>query len=145
MDNDVEVGLAWNYTAEHGISSVAGSWMFIPSGQDQMSKNAAFVFAQYLSSADVNLEWAKFSSYLATHKSTIADDAKMADIYEALPEMKMVYENSDNYIEKIKTPYFSKAMKPFMEAINQIILEGADFDETWNGMLEEVNYILAGN
>ncbi len=145
VDNDFEVGLAWNYTAEHGISSVAGSWMFIPSGQDQMSKNAAFVFAQYLSSADVNLEWAKFSSYLATHKSTIADDAKMADIYEALPEMKMVYENSDNYIEKIKTPYFSKAMKPFMEAINQIILEGADFDETWNGMLEEVNYILAGN
>ncbi len=144
-DNDFEVGLAWNYTGEHGISSVAGSLMFIPSGLDQESKNAAFVFAKYLSSPDVNLEWAKFSSYLATHKSTIADESKMAEIYEALPEMKMVYENSDNYIEKIKTPYFSKAMKPFMEAINQIILEGADFDETWNNMLEEVNYVLAGN
>ena len=36
-------------------------------------------------------------------------------------------------------------MKPFMEAINQIILENADFDETWNNMLEEVNYVLAGN
>lgn len=145
VDNEFEVGLAWNYTAEKGISSVAGSLMFIPSGLDQASKNAAFVFAKYLSDADVNLEWAKFSSYLATHKSTITDEAKMGEIYEALPEMKMVYENYDNYIEKPKTTYFSKAMKPYMEAISQIILEDADFDETWAGMLEEVNYVLAGN
>lgn len=143
--SDFEIGLGWNYTGEKGISSVAGSCMFIPAELDQMSKNAAFQFAKFLSSAEENLEWAKYSSYLVTHKSTIADEGKMEEIYEALPEMKMVYENSDNYVKKVQTPYFSKAMKPFMEAINQIILEDADFDETWNAMLDEVNYVLAGN
>ena len=144
-EEDFYVGMAWNYMGEHNISSVAGSCMFIPAQLDQMSKNAAFLFAQYLSSPDINFEWAKYSSYLATHKSTIADEAKMEEIYKALPEMRMVYANSDHYIEKIKTPYFTKAMKPFMEAINQIILEDADFDEAWNHMLDEVNYVLAGN
>lgn len=142
---DFEVGLGWNYTGEKGISSTSGSCMFIPAEQDQMHKNAAFQFIKFLSSAEENFEWAKYSSYLVTHKSVVADDTKMEEIYQALPEMKKIYGNTENYIRKVQSPYYNKAMKPFMEAISQIILENADFESTWSSMIENVNYILAGN
>lgn len=145
ITDDFDVAVGWNYMGEKNISSVAGSYIFIPAQLSQQEKNAGFLFMNYLTSPDQNLDWVKATSYLVTHKSVIEDEAKMQEVYDTLPEMKTVYDHWDDYIKKEQSPYFAKVMKPYMEAICQIILENADFDETWSGMLEEVNYILAGN
>lgn len=144
-DGGFEVGMAWPVEAVHGYSSVAGGWICIPSQLDQMQKNAAFQWVAYLTSADVNLEWCKFSHYSVTHKSVYTDEAKMADIYDDFADMRIVYENIDNLQPKVKNIYYDSAEKSFKTYLNTIFVEGADFDSTWADMVEEIDYILAGN
>ena len=142
IQNDFEVGIAWNFKSEDNISTVTGSYLFIPAANDQNVKNAGFAFLNYLCTPDVNYRWAKFSSYLTSCNSVFNDEAKMADIYNALPEMRNVYGNSDRMVSKPKTTKYDSGIKAYYTALSKIYLEGADFDSPWNDMVEEVNYIL---
>lgn len=144
-DGDFEVGMAWPVKAAYGNSSVAGGWICIPSLLDQQQKNAAFQWSAYLTSPEINLRWCEFSHYSVIHTSVFQDDAKMANIYNDFADMKVVYENIGNLKPKAKSTYFDSLEKTFKTHLNQILIEGADFDSTWAAMVEEVKYILAGN
>lgn len=143
IQNDFDVGIAWNFKSEDNISTVTGSYLFIPAANDQNVKNAGFAFLNYLCTPDVNYRWAKFSSYLTSCNSVFNDEQKMADIYTALPEMRNVYGNSDKMVSKPKTTKYDSGIKAYYTALSKIYLEGADFDPTWDAMVEEVNYILS--
>ncbi|MCI8518520.1 MAG: extracellular solute-binding protein [Hungatella sp.] len=145
MTDDFELGMAWPYMAEQNLSTVAGCFMFMPAANDQKIKNAGAQFLVYLTSADVNLEWAKFSSYITTHYSTIQDEAKMEAIYEELPLLKVVYEHVDDIILKVQNKYYDSVIKVFTNGLAQIFLEDVDGDAAWQAMVDEMNYILAGN
>jgi hypothetical protein len=108
-------------------------------------KNASFVFLAWLTSPDINLRWAEFSSYIAVHYSTIKDNEKMAQIYDTLPEMTVVYDHIDLAVEKVKNKYYETVGKTYYNALGQIFCENADFDTTWNAMVSEMNYTLSGN
>lgn len=140
-----DVGIAWNFKSEDNISTVTGSYLFIPADISQNEKNAGFAFMNYLTSPEVNFRWVKFSSYLTSHKSIFNDEAQMADIYNTLPEMRNVYAGSELMVPKPKTTLYDSGIKAYYTALSKIYLEGADFDTTWDAMVDEVNYILAGN
>lgn len=141
--NGYEIGVAWNYNAEQGISTVAGAYNFIPSELDQNTKNAAFLFLEYLSSAENNLEWAEISSYMVTHKSTINDATKMAKIYESLPGMEVVYEHINDIKQKPSVVSYKDVMKVWYNGIAQIIIEGEDPDTMWAQIEKDMNTRLA--
>lgn len=145
MTDDFELGMAWPYMAEKDLSTVAGCFMFMPAANDQKVKNAGAQFLAYLTSADVNLEWAKFSSYLTTHYSTIQDEAKMAAIYEQLPLLKVVYDHIDNIVLKVQNKYYDSVVNTFTNGLAQIFLEDVDAEAAWQAMVDEMNYILEGN
>ena len=145
INDDFEVGVAWNYMAEKNISNIAGAVAFIPSDLTQNEKNGAFQWLMYINTEDKRLEHAKKTSYLVTLESVIEDDSMMAEIYEMLPGMKVVYDNMDKYVPKPESVYFSSTMKQFCNSVNLIILEGYDFDKEWKNMVDNINYILAGN
>ena len=79
-----------------------------------------------MTNAENNFEWAGISSYMVSHKSVIADEAKMAAIYEKLPVMVKVYSNTENFVKKQPTVVYSDIMKVFMTGVAQIIIENAD-------------------
>ena len=137
--NNYEIGIGWNYECAEGISSVAGSYCFIPAELDQNTKNASFQFLQYMTNAENNYEWAGISSYMVSHKSVIADEEKMASIYEKLPEMVKVYSNTEKFVKKQPTVVYSDIMKVFMTGVAQIIIEGADPAATWAQIEADMN------
>lgn len=137
--NNYEIGLGWNYDCAEGISSVAGSFCFIPAELDQNTKNASFQFLQFMTNAENNYEWAGISSYMVTHKSVISDEEKMASIYDLLPEMVNVYNNTDNIVKKQPTVVYSDIMKIFMTGVAQIIIEDADPAATWAQIEADMN------
>ena len=138
--NNYEIGMAWNYECAEDISSVAGAFAFIPSEiKDQNTKNAAFQFLQFMTNAENNLEWATISSYMVSHKSVINDPEKMAGIYEKLPEMTTVYNNTEKFVKKQPTVVYSNIMKSFMTGVAQIIIEGADPAATWAQIEADMN------
>ena len=138
--NNYEIGMAWNYECAEDISSVAGAFAFIPSEiKDQNTKNAAFQFLQFMTNAENNLEWAGVSSYMVSHKSVINDPEKMAGIYEKLPEMTTVYNNTEKFVKKQPTVVYSNIMKIFMTGVAQIIIEGADPAATWAQIEADMN------
>lgn len=142
--NNYEIGVGWNFDFEEGISSVAGSYCFIPSElKDQNTKNAAFQFLKYMTNAENNLEWARVSSYMVSHKSVIADETKMATVYESLPEMVNVYSNTENFVKKQATTAYSDIMKTFCTGVAQILIENADPATTWAQMETDMNNRLA--
>lgn len=93
----------------------------------------------------MNLRWAKFSSYIPTHTSTVESSEKVAQILEDFPENEVVYSHSEQIVPKVKSQYYNTAVKTFYDNLSTIFVEGADFDTTWDAMVDEIDYILAGN
>lgn len=142
-----ELGMAWNFgDGGLGQSTVAGCSLVVPNNIPQMWKNAAGVFLTWLVSPENQFRWAQFSSYIMIHESNITNPEVTAKIYETLPEMANFYPHLlDKYEMKPQTELYDTAMDEVENALIAIFIEGYDFDDTYNEMLENVEYILAGN
>ncbi len=144
------VGVAWNYKDVSSYSTIGGMVLLIPSAAPQDQKNAAFQLMLYMTTPEQNEKWSVVSSYALTHYSSIdkgtGEGTPIAEISKSLPGIEVLYEHSDDIISKEKTLHYDSVMKVVQSSIDQIMSDmSADFDSVWQGMVEECDYILAGN
>lgn len=145
-DKQFEVGLSWTWGDVKRVTTVAGASLAVPKEISQEQKNAAGVFLTWLVSPENQKRWAEFSSYFMIHKSNINDQAVIDDVCESLPELKNIYPLLvENYTMKPQSQYYDSAMKVFVTALQEIYINKADFDSTYQTMIEDIEYILAGN
>lgn len=136
-----EVGMAWLPGGETTNSEIGGSVLLIPSKNDQATKNAAFVFLDYLCSKDVNMTWATDTGYMPTRKSVLStDEAKK--FLEEKPAFQVIFDNLDLINPRIQHTAWSQLVTIWKSYMAETIIENMDVSEQMKLMAEEMNELL---
>ncbi|NBK21909.1 MAG: extracellular solute-binding protein, partial [Spirochaetia bacterium] len=139
---DFEVGMAWLPGGETKISEIGGSVLLIPAKNDQATKNAAWVFLQYLVGKDVNMTWADGTGYIPTRNSVLASQAG-ADFLKRKPAFKAVFDNLDEINPRIQHAGWNQLATIWRSYLDQIMIENSNVDVQLKNMAEEINEVLA--
>lgn len=141
---DFEVGMAWYPAASTGDmnSEVGGCVLGIPSGNDQATKNAAWVFLQYLCGKEVNMKWAEGTGYLPTRNSVLTTDEGKAFLAEK-PAFQCVFDNLNLINPRIQSDSWSELATTWKNYMDVMMNQGGDITEESHAMVEEINEILA--
>lgn len=139
-----EVGMAWYPASSTGTkdSEVGGCVLGIPAKNDQETKNAAWVFLQYLCGKTVNMKWAKGTGYLPTRNSVLKTDEGKAFLTEK-PEFTCIFDNLDLVKPRIQNAAWSQLATTWKNYMNEMMAEKADIAATSDSMVEEIDEILA--
>jgi len=138
-----EVGMAWLPGGATHQQGLGGSMLLIPAKNDQATKNAAWVFMQYLCSKDVNLKWASGTGYLPTRNSVLT--TKEADDYLAKkPEFKVILSHLSELQPRIQNKNFSQMATIWRNYLEKIFNIGvSDIKTELDTMAGEMNEVLA--
>lgn len=141
---DFEVGMAWYPAASTGdmYSEVGGCVLGIPAKNDQATKNAAWVFLQYLCGKEVNMKWAEGTGYLPTRNSVLTTDEGVAFL-EAKPAFQCIFDNLNLINPRIQNAAWSELATTWKNYMVIIMNEGGDVAEQSELMVEEIDEILA--
>ena len=139
---DFEVGMAWLPGGDTKISEIGGSVLLIPAKNDQATKNAAWVFLQYLVGKDVNMEWADGTGYIPTRNSVLSSQAG-ADFLKRKPAFKAVFDNLDEINPRIQHAGWNQLATIWRSYLDQIMIENSNVDVQLKNMAEEINEVLA--
>lgn len=145
VDNcSFEVGMAWYPAGSTGDknSEVGGCVLGIPSKNDQATKNAAWVFLQYLCGKEVNMKWAEGTGYLPTRKSVL-ETQEGKDFLTQKPEFQCIFDNLDLVNPRIQSGAWSELATTWKNYMDQIMLEKSDVTKSSNDMVVEIDEILA--
>ena len=139
-----EVGMAWYPEGSTGEknSEVGGCVLGIPSGNDQATKNAAWVFLQYLCGKEVNMKWAEGTGYLPTRNSVLTTEEGVAFL-EAKPAFQCVFDNLNLINPRIQNAAWSQLATTWKNYMASMLVEGEDIATASADMTEEINEILA--
>lgn len=120
---------------------LSGNHLVIPAKNTQARKNAAFLFANWLTSGDASIYWADISGYMPGRKS-----AMQGPVYDALIEKTPAYEglfaNVDSIQPTDNRTIFSKCTSEWMTALAKIFCEGAPIEATLEEAAELINEII---
>lgn len=144
VDNcDFEVGMAWYPAGTTGAkdSEVGGCVLGIPAKVDQKTKNAAWVFLQYLCGKDVNMKWAEGTGYTPTRNSVLQTD-EGKDFLAKKPEFKAVFDNLDLIKPRIQNAAWAQLATTWKNYMNEMMAEQADINTKSDDMVVEINEIL---
>lgn len=141
---DFEVGMAWYPASSTGEmnSEVGGCVLGIPSGNDQATKNAAWVFLQYLCGKDVNMKWAEGTGYLPTRNSVLTTDEGKEFLAEK-PAFQCIFDNLNLINPRIQSDAWSELATTWKNYMDVMMNQGGDITEQSNTMVEEIDEILA--
>lgn len=139
---DFEVGMAWLPGGETKISEIGGSVLLIPAKNNQATKNAAWVFLQYLVGKDVNMTWADGTGYIPTRNSVLTSQAG-ADFLKRKPAFKSVFDNLDEINPRIQHAGWNQLATIWRAYLDQIMIENSNVDTQLKLMAEEINEVLA--
>ncbi len=139
---DFEVGMAWLPGGETKKSEIGGSVLLIPAKNDQATKNAAWVFLQYLVGKDVNMTWADGTGYIPTRNSVLSSQAG-ADFLKRKPAFKAVFDNLDEINPRIQHAGWNQLATIWRSYLDQIMIENSNVDVQLKNMAEEINEVLA--
>ncbi|MFA6682623.1 MAG: extracellular solute-binding protein, partial [Sphaerochaeta sp.] len=139
---DFEVGMAWLPGGATKISEIGGSVLLIPAKNDQATKNAAWVFLQYLVGKDVNMTWADGTGYIPTRNSVLSSQAG-ADFLKRKPAFKAVFDNLDEINPRIQHSGWNQLATIWRSYLDQIMIENSNVDVQLKNMAEEINEVLA--
>lgn len=140
---DFEVGMAWYPAASTGdmYSEVGGCVLGIPSKNDQATKNAAWVFLQYLCGKEVNMKWAEGTGYLPTRNSVLTTEEGEAFL-EAKPAFQCIFDNLNLINPRIQNGAWSELATTWKNYMDTMINQGGDVASGSADMVEEINEIL---
>ena len=138
-----EVGMAWFPAGTTGSknSEVGGCVLGIPAKVDQKTKNAAWVFLQYLCGKEVNMKWAEGTGYTPTRNSVLQTEEGKAFL-EKKPEFKAIFDNLDLIKPRIQHAAWSQLATTWKNYMNEMMVEFADLNAKSNAMVEEIDEIL---
>ena len=141
---DFEVGMAWYPAATTGdkYSEVGGCVLGIPAANDQATKNAAWVFLQYLCGKEVNMKWAKGTGYMPTRNSVLSTEEGKAFLEEK-PAFKCIFDNLNLINPRIQNGAWSELATTWKNYMDIILNQSGDVSEQSDLMVEEIDEILA--
>ena len=139
---DFEVGMAWLPAGATKRSEIGGSVLLIPAKNDQATKNAAWVFLQYLCGKDVNMKWADGTGYIPTRNSVLTTQEGQ-DFLNRKPAFKAVFDNLDEINPRIQHAGWNQLATIWKSYLDQIMIEGLDVETQLAFMAEEINEVLA--
>ncbi|MGE4583174.1 MAG: ABC transporter substrate-binding protein [Sphaerochaeta sp.] len=139
---DFEVGMAWLPAGATKKSEIGGSVLLIPAKNDQKTKNAAWVFLQYLIGKDVNMKWADGTGYIPTRNSVLTNEEGKAFL-QRKPAFKAIFDNLDEINPRIQHPGWNQLATIWKSYLDQIMIEGQDVDTQLGYMADEINEVLA--
>ena len=137
-----EVGMAW-YPAVNGNANadMGGGVIGIPAKNDQKTKDAAWIFIQYLCDNDVNSGLSIETGNIPIRKSAVNSDA-VKEYIEKYPEYKTLYNNLDKIYPPFINSHASEIVKVWQNYMNKIMLQHEDTTEMLNTAVKEINEIL---
>lgn len=141
---DFEVGMAWYPAASTGnkYSEVGGCVLGIPANNDQATKNAAWVFLQYLVGKEVNMKWAEGTGYMPTRKSVLETEEGVAFL-QAKPAFQCIFDNLDLINPRIQNGSWSELATTWKTYMDIIMNQNGDIASNSDDMVVEIDEILA--
>ena len=142
VDNcNFEVGMAWYPGAATNIAEIGGQTIVIPARAEQRQKNAAWKFAEYLLSPEVNMLWAVETGYLPIRKSILESESGRQFLRDK-PEFRTYIENMDQIKPRIQHPAWSELSRIWMAYMAETINENMNVPEQMRKMAAEINEVL---
>ncbi len=142
IGDNFELGMAWLPAGDTKISEIGGSVLLIPSKNDQKTKNAAWVFLQYLIGKDVNMKWADGTGYIPTRNSVLSSE-EGDEFLQRKPAFKAIFDNLDEINPRIQHPGWNQLATIWKSYLDQIMIEGVDVESNLEYMAEEIDEVLA--
>ena len=141
---DFEVGMAWYPAGTTGTknSEVGGCVLGIPAKNDQKTKNAAWVFLQYLVGKDVNMKWATVTGYMPTRNSVLTTQEGV-DFLKEKPAFQCVFDNLDLINPRIQNSKWSELATTWKNSMDTIMNQKGDAAKNSDDMVKEIDEILA--
>ena len=141
---DFEVGMAWYPAASTGnkYSEVGGCVLGIPANNDQATKNAAWVFLQYLVGKEVNMKGAEGTGYMPTRKSVLETEEGVAFL-QAKPAFQCIFDNLDLINPRIQNGSWSELATTWKTYMDVIMNQNGDIASNSDDMVVEIDEILA--
>ena len=142
---EVGVGpyLRVNDSASYG-ATVSGSCIVMFDSEDALRKEAAWVFTQYLASADVQADFAAGTGYTPAHL-----DAMESDVYKALLAEQPAYSVAFDQLSNTPAEMRSVTVGPstdfyyaIQNCISDMLMNDQSVEETVEIMEEELNGLL---
>ena len=142
---EVGVGtyLRVNDEASYG-ATVSGSCVVMFDSEDDLKKEAAWVFTQYLASAEVQADFAVGTGYTPAHK-----DALESDVYKALVAEQPAYSVAFDQLSNTPANMRSVTVGPstdfyyaIQNCVSDMLKNGDSVEDTVNLMDEELNGLL---
>ena len=132
-----------NSDASYG-ATVSGSCMVMFDSEDALKKEAAWVFTQYLASADIQADFGAATGYTPAHK-----DALESDVYKKLLADQPAFTVAFDQLSKTPAEMRSVTVGPskefyyaIQECISDMLVNGQTVEETVDIMDEELNGLL---
>lgn len=141
---DFEVGMAWYPAGSTGTknSEVGGCVLGIPAKNDQATKNAAWVFLQYLVGKEVNMKWATVTGYMPTRNSVLTTQEGI-DFLKEKPAFQCVFDNLDLINPRIQNAKWSELATTWKNYMDTIMNQNGDAAKNSADMVTEIDEILA--
>ena len=141
---DFEVGMAWYPAGSTGEknSEVGGCVLGIPAKNDQQTKNAAWVFLQYLVGKDVNMKWATITGYMPTRNSVLTTQEGV-DFLKEKPAFQCVFDNLDLINPRSQNAAWSELATTWKNYRDTIMNQKGEVEKNSNDMVQEIDEILA--
>ena len=139
-----EVGMAWYPASSTGSkkSEVGGCVLGIPAKNDQKTKNAAWVFLQYLVGKEVNMKWATITGYMPTRNSVLTTQEGV-DFLKEKPAFQCVFDNLDLINPRIQNAKWSELATTWKNYMDTMMNQGGEVAKNSADMVEEIDEILA--
>ena len=139
----VSTYLRVNEEASYG-ATVSGSCIVMFDSEDALKKEAAWVFTQYLASADIQADFGAATGYTPAH-----EDALEADVYKKLLADQPAYSVAFDQLSKTPAEMRSVTVGPsidfyyaIQEGVADMLVNGQTVEETVEIMDEELNGLL---
>lgn len=128
----------------NGISDtlLSGNHLIIPTKATQEEKNAAFLFANYMTSGEASLLWAEVSGYMPGRYSAMQSDAAKV-LIERMPAFEELFSNVDSIQPRDNSEAFNNIADEWMIALAKIFKEDAPIEATLKEAAELIEEILA--
>ena len=136
--------MAWYPAGSTGEknSEVGGCVLGIPAKNDQQTKNAAWVFLQYLVGKDVNMKWATITGYMPTRNSVLTTQEGV-DFLKEKPAFQCVFDNLDLINPRIQNAAWSELATTWKNYMDTIMNQKGEVEKNSNDMVQEIDEILA--
>lgn len=143
VDNaDFEVGVSFIPGDKKRTSNIGGAGIIMMDGAEELEKEAAWKFIEFMTSAEENIKWAESVGYLPTRKSAIESE-EGKQYFERWPQYRAVYEHFDEVTPRMQHPAYPEFSGEYKEVVGEMILNQKDPTPLMQEAAKKINDILA--